>query len=140
MTKRVVITISKFVLGLSVLAMHIPEIDGAGFFRIIFEIYLPMLKPVLAVIIIQLFIGQWNDYLFPMLFLSGSPDKWPIGVLSVSIQSEYLYTAGAGGSGGLMNYPLVMVMAVVMMIPPVAVYIAFQRYFVEGLNVGGVKS
>ncbi len=116
------------------------EIDGAGFFRIIFEIYLPMLKPVLAVIIIQLFIGQWNDYLFPMLFLSGSPDKWPIGVLSVSIQSEYLYTAGAGGSGGLMNYPLVMVMAVVMMIPPVAVYIAFQRYFVEGLNVGGVKS
>lgn len=116
------------------------EIDGAGFFRIIFEIYLPMLKPVLAVIVIQLFIGQWNDYLFPMMFLSGSPDKWPIGVLSVSIQSEYLYTSGAGGSGGLMNYPLVMMMAVVMMIPPIAVYIAFQKYFVEGLNVGGVKS
>lgn len=38
-----------------------------------------------------------------------------------------------------MNYPLVMTMALLMMIPPVAVYVAFQRYFVEGLTVGGVK-
>lgn len=110
------------------------EIDGAGFFRIVFMIYLPMLKPVLAVIIIQTFIGQWNDYLFPQIFLSGSPEYMPIGVVSVRIQSDYI------NMQGLMNYPVAMVMAIVMMIPPVAVYIAFQKYFVEGLTAGGVKN
>lgn len=112
------------------------EIDGASFLSVVFRIYMPMLKPVIAVMVIQLFIGQWNDYLFPFLFLSSGELTKPIGVVSVNIQSDYLYTAG---SGGLMNYPLVMTMAVLMMIPPVAVYVAFQKYFVEGLTVGGVK-
>lgn len=113
------------------------EIDGAGFFRVVFSIYMPMLKPVIALMIIQTFIGQWNDYLFPVLFLPSARSLWPIGVLSVKIQSDYLYTAG---TGGLMNYPIVMTMAVVMMIPPIAVYIACQKYFVQGLTLGGVKS
>lgn len=110
------------------------EIDGAGFIRIVISIYMPMLKPVLAVIIIQTFIGQWNDYLFPVMFLSGSQNLWPIGVLSVKIQSDYLYTAG------LMNYPMVMLIGVFMMIPPIVVYIVFQKSFVEGMTVGGVKA
>ena len=113
------------------------EIDGAGFFRIVFEIYMPMLKPVIALMVIQTFIGQWNDYLFPVLFMPSARSLWPIGVLSVKIQSDYLYTAG---TGGLMNYPMVMTMGIVMVIPPIAVYIAFQKYFVEGLTLGGVKS
>lgn len=112
------------------------EIDGAGLFRIIFYIYMPMLSPILALIVIQTFIGQWNDYLFPFLFLD-SPTWWPIGVLSVRIQSSYLYDVR---DGGISNYPMVMTMGLVMIIPPVAVYIAFQKYFVQGLTLGGVKS
>ena len=112
------------------------EIDGAGFLRIVFMFYMPMLKPVIAVMIIQLFIGQWNDYLFPLLFTNSGDIVKPIGLVSVRIQSDYLYQSSGGG---LMNYPLVMAMALLMMIPPVAVYVAFQRYFVEGLTVGGVK-
>ena len=68
------------------------------------------------------------------MFLSASEVTRPIGVVSVIIQSDYLY-----GSGGLQDYPLVMTMGILMMIPPIAVYIAFQKYFVEGLTVGGVK-
>ena len=113
------------------------EIDGAGFFRIIFSIYMPMLKPIVALMILQTFIGQWNDYLFPVLFLPSARDLWPIGVLSVKIQSDYLYTAGVGG---LMNYPMVMAMGIFMMIPPVVVYITCQKYFVQGLTLGGIKS
>lgn len=114
------------------------EIDGAGFFRIIFSIYMPMLMPVIALMVVQTFIGQWNDYLFPKIFLSSSPDLWPIGLLSVQIQSDYLSPAGTGG--GLMNYPIVMTMGVVMMIPPIVAYICCQKYFVQGLAVGGVKA
>ena len=113
------------------------EIDGAGFFRVIFSIYMPMLKPIVALMVLQTFIGQWNDYLFPVLFLSSARSLWPIGVLSVKIQSDYLYTAG---TGGLMNYPMVMAMGVFMMIPPIAVYITCQRYFIQGITLGGVKS
>lgn len=113
------------------------EIDGAGFFRIIFSIYMPMLKPIVALMILQTFIGQWNDYLFPVLFLPSARDLWPIGVLSVKIQSDYLYTAGVGG---LMNYPMVMAMGIFMMIPPVVVYITCQKYFAQGLTLGGIKS
>ena len=113
------------------------EIDGAGFFRVIFSIYMPMLKPIVALMVLQTFIGQWNDYLFPVLFLPSARSLWPIGVLSVKIQSDYLYTAG---TGGLMNYPMVMAMGVFMMIPPIAVYITCQRYFIQGITLGGVKS
>ena len=114
------------------------EIDGAGFFRIIFSIYMPMLAPVIALMVVQTFIGQWNDYLFPMIFMSSKPDLWPIGVLAVKIQSDYLSPSGTGG--GLMNYPIVMTMGVVMMIPPIVTYICCQKYFVQGLAVGGVKA
>ena len=114
------------------------EIDGAGFFRIIFSIYMPMLAPVIALMVVQTFIGQWNDYLFPMIFMSSKPDLWPIGVLAVKIQSDYLSPSGTGG--GLMNYPIVMTMDVVMMIPPIVTYICCQKYFVQGLAVGGVKA
>lgn len=112
------------------------EIDGANFFYIVFCVYMPMVKPVLAVIMIQLFIGQWNDYLFPSIFLNNRPEYWPIGVVSVKIQSDYLL--GAAG-GGLYNYPIVLATAIIMMIPPVVVYIVFQKYFVSGLTMGGVK-
>lgn len=115
------------------------EVDGAGFFQTIFTIYLPMVKPVLAVIFINLFIGQWNDYLFPMIFLSQKPDLMPIGVVSVRVSNDYLLGSGSSGLG-LVNYPLVMAISIVMMLPPVAVYIAFQKYFVTGLTMGGVKS
>ncbi len=110
------------------------EVDGAGFFRIVFSVYTPMLKPVIAVIIIQTFIGQWNDYLFPLIF--AAKEFYPIGVWSTKVIDSY----GPGASGGLKNYPIVMTMGVIMMIPTVAVYIAFQDYFVQGLTVGGVKS
>ena len=100
------------------------EIDGAGFLTIVFRIYFPMLKPVLAVILIQTFIGQWNDYLFPDIFMAGNTKWLPIGVLSVRIQSDYMYQVSGGG---LVNYPLAMVMSVFMMIPPVIVYIIFQK-------------
>ncbi len=113
------------------------EIDGAGFLTIVFRIYFPMLKPVLAVILIQTFIGQWNDYLFPDIFMAGNTKWLPIGVLSVRIQSDYMYQVSGGG---LVNYPLAMVMSVFMMIPPVIVYIIFQKNFVEGLTAGGVKN
>lgn len=112
------------------------EIDGAGFLRIVFGIYMPMLKPVLAVIIIQTFIGQWNDYIFPTIFLSGVQEWHPIGVLSVNIQSDYINQS----FGGLINYPIAMAMSVFMMVPPVIVYIIFQKNFVEGLTAGGVKN
>lgn len=114
------------------------EIDGAGFFRIIFEIYMPMLLPVIALMVVQTFIGQWNDYLFPKIFLSSEPDLWPIGLLAVQIQSDYLSPSGTGG--GLVNYPMVMTMGVVMMIPPIIAYVLSQKYFVQGLAVGGVKA
>lgn len=112
------------------------QIDGAGFLRIVFSIYMPMLTPVIALIIIQTFIGQWNDYLFPKLFLAGSQNLWPIGVLSVHIQQSLMTDV----RGGIANYPMALAMGVVMMIPPVAVFIAFQKYFVQGLTLGGVKS
>jgi multiple sugar transport system permease protein len=115
------------------------EVDGASFFTVVFRIYLPMVKPMLAVIFISLFIGQWNDYFFPFIFVSGNPAALPVGVASVRISDDYLYASGISGAG-LVNYPVVMACAVVMMLPPMAVFITFQRYFIAGMTLGGVKS
>ncbi len=115
------------------------EVDGAGFLTVVFRVYLPMVMPMLAVILITLFIGQWNDYFFPLIYVNGNQDAWPVGFAVFRISEQYLYPSGVSGAG-LVNYPMVMAIAVVTMIPPIAVFAAFQKYFVAGMTMGGVKS
>lgn len=112
------------------------EIDGASHFRIAFLIYLPLLRPVLAVIVIGLFFGQWNDYMFPMIFMlnTRTASYMPIGYYVFDIIEE-----ASGPSGQYPNYPAVFGVTFMNMLPPILVFAILQKQFVEGLALGSIK-
>ncbi|MGN1098924.1 MAG: carbohydrate ABC transporter permease [Christensenellales bacterium] len=112
------------------------EIDGASTMKVIFYIYLPLLKAVMAVIIIGLFICFWNDYLFPMTFMDGTstPGLIPIGYKVFEIISR-----AEGNSSQLPNYPAIFGVCFTAMLPTILVYAILQKQFVEGMAMGAVK-
>jgi glucose/mannose transport system permease protein len=96
------------------------QIDGAGFWRIFIRIILPLSSPILAVTVIWQFTSIWNEYLYGMVFTSGSQQPITVAIMGVR----------AGGSA-----------ATVMMaiLPPLLVYLIGGKYFVRGLTQGAVK-
>jgi len=109
------------------------KMDGAGIFTIIFRVYGPLLKPPLVALTILVFLGYWNDYLWPSLTITGHTQYYPIGLRMGQI---LLLTFT---SGGLVNYPAIFVISFLATWPPAAVYFLLQRYFVQGLVGSGLK-
>jgi multiple sugar transport system permease protein len=103
------------------------RIDGAGEFKIFRSLVLPLVKPVIAVITINKFIGSWNAFQWPLLIVGS--DKIRTLPLAVAKFSSQYYDA----------YNLKMAAACLAIIPVLFVYIAFQKYFVTGISLSGVK-
>lgn len=103
------------------------RMDGASEWRTFWTIVLPLAKPGLAALGIFTFMNVWNSFL------------WPIIVLN----SAELYTLPVGlktlQDANLASFKLLMSGAAVAAIPMIIVFILFQRYFVKGLTLGGVK-
>jgi multiple sugar transport system permease protein len=109
------------------------KMDGAGIFTIIFRVYGPLLKPPLVALTIITFLGVWNDYLWPVLTISGHPEYYPI-----ALRIQYVIFADFSPVGTT-NYPAEMVRTFLATWPPAAVYFLLQRYFVQGLVSSGLK-
>jgi multiple sugar transport system permease protein len=110
------------------------KIDGAGFFTVIFKVYLPLLKPPIVVLIILTFLGNWNDYLWPSLTISGHPEWYPI-----ALKIQYITLTPYNSPLGTTDYPAEMARAFLATWPPAIVYFVLQRYFVQGFVASGIK-
>lgn len=113
------------------------EVDGCGSFRTLLYILAPMLRPGLVFIIISEFVGRWNDFLEPMIFLN-KEIMYPISLalwgMYAKINNVFLlYNRGEDPTG------MFMALCVMTLVPPLVVYIIFQRYFVEGIKMGAIK-
>ena len=104
------------------------KMDGAGFFDIFFRILLPLSKPIFAVSIIWQFTQIWNDFLFGIVFSSGSAQ--PITVALNNIVNT---------STGVKEYNVHMATAFFAAFPTMLVYFFGGKYFVRGLMSGAVK-
>lgn len=111
------------------------QIDGAGTLRIIFQIYFPLTRPVIAVMLIGLFIGFWNDYMTCLIYLSNRPEFYTIGTKIVSI----IKMMSMQGFDTIPNYPRMFGMSLIFMMPPIISFLIFQRQFISGLSLGGLK-
>jgi len=109
------------------------KMDGAGIFTIIFRVYGPLLKPPIVALTILTFLGIWNDFLWPSLTFTGSPDLYVIGQ-----RAQQLLQSGTLPDGST-NYPFIFVSTFLATWPPAAVYFLLQRYFVQGLVGSGLK-
>ena len=110
-------------------------VDGAGFLSIIFRIYVPMLRPALTAIAILVSVGVWNDFFGPLIFIGGNAQ---LTVVALQIQ-RIIYQYTQWSQDTLAPYPLIFAGAALMSIPPMALYLALQRYFVQGLVNVGIK-
>lgn len=105
--------------------MESAQIEGAGMFRIYWQIMLPMAKPAIATVGTLAFIGSWNDYLWPLMVLTDS-DKFPLQVAITNIQNtQPVY----------MNQ--VMALLTISTVPLVVIYIIFQKYLIQGMGSAG---
>ena len=105
-------------------------LDGANTFQIYWQIMLPLVKPALLAIGVLSFQGNWNNFEAPLIYLS-TLEKYPM-VLGLQFFSESL-------SGQAPQFHYMMAMSTLMAAPILALFFAAQRYFIEGLTVGGVK-
>jgi len=103
------------------------SIDGASPWRAFWSIAVPLSAPSIAATTIFLFVIQWNDLLYPLLFIQ-SPEKKTLPLALLSFQGEFLT-----------NYPLLFTGVIVSSLPIVVAYVFLQRYFVAGITAGAVK-
>jgi alpha-glucoside transport system permease protein len=105
------------------------RIDGASEFAVFRRVVMPLSVPALASFGIFQFLWVWNDLLMALVFLSGAPDKQPMTVKMTQLLSTYGAEWNLLAAGGFLLMAL-----------PLAVFFALQRYFVQGLLAGSVKS
>ena len=121
------------------------SIDGAGLFHIYIRIILPLSKPILATVGLLTALGYWNDWINGLYFVSDS--KWySIQLMLNQINSNASFLASHSDQLGQManqiEIPTVavrMAISVLVIIPIVAAYPFFQKYFTGGMMVGAVK-
>ena len=105
------------------------KIDGCGYFKSFVYIMLPLLWPALAAQGVFWFLGIWNDYFAPSIYLT-KPEVMTLQPLINRLN------ATQGGR----DFPLVMTGAFLSSIPLIAVYLAFQKYFMSALSItSGIK-
>jgi multiple sugar transport system permease protein len=103
------------------------RIDGAGEFTILFRIVMPLCKPALAVLAVQVFLTNWNSFLYPFI-LTSSPKLYtlPVGLAMIQgLQQIDLGQLMAGSS--------------VAALPVIIVFLFFQRQITEGITAGAMK-
>ncbi|MEC0240052.1 carbohydrate ABC transporter permease [Paenibacillus dokdonensis] len=105
------------------------KIDGCGYFRTFSTVALPIVKPAIAAQAALGFMGIWNDFLGPLIYLH-TPERQTIQVLIASMQSNYISTS---------NYPSLMAASIIALLPVVIVFFFAQRYFIESLAITGIK-
>lgn len=105
--------------------------DGAGYWRIYTHIMIPLIQPVLTTIAIFQFMGAWNDFIGPLIYLSDQAKF----TLSLGLRIFQQQTTKAQGEIGMM-----MAATTIMVIPVIAFFFLAQKRFIEGVVLTGLKA
>lgn len=103
------------------------RVDGAGELKTFFRVVFPMIKPGIGALAIFTFVNTWNDYFLQLVMLT-SEEKWTLPLAIANMQGEMSSDFG-----------LIMAGAALASIPIIVVFIAFQKYFTQGIAMGAVK-
>ncbi|NLE50070.1 MAG: carbohydrate ABC transporter permease [Chloroflexi bacterium] len=105
-------------------------VDGANRFTMFLRVILPMATPALTALAIFSFQGAWNDFLMPLIILSGNSDLWTLPVGLAFLRGAY---------GETLRWHAFLAGSVLTTLPLALVFFYFQRYFVEGVSYSGLK-
>lgn len=106
------------------------RIDGCSFFRIYWNILLPVSKPIIATVAILAFRDAWNNYMMPLAFTLSKPELRPltVGVVALKDQGE-----------GISSWNLMIAGTIMSLLPIIIFYLFFNRYFISGIMDGAIK-
>lgn len=103
------------------------RIDGAGRFRMFWQLSLPLVTPTLLTLALMIFLASWNNFLLPLL-VANRASLWTLPLGIVMFQQEYF-----------VNWPYLMAAAVLATLPIGLVFLVFQRWFIRGVATTGLK-
>lgn len=102
-------------------------LDGCGYFRFVWSIVIPLIKPAIATVVVMHAIGIWNEIIAPTIYLTNK-DYYPITRGLIVFQGVY-------GS----NWPTLAAAVLLLTLPMLILFLFLQRYIVSGLTAGSVK-
>ncbi len=105
-------------------------IDGCGYFKIYYAIFLPLMKGSLATQAILWFMGIWNDYLAPQVFVGRTQRLYTLQLVIMKYFEDNATVA---------NYPKIMTASVFSMLPTLILFFIFQRFIIESVALSGIK-
>lgn len=105
------------------------KLDGANEWSILTRIILPLAKPALAVVALFQFMGAWNDYLGPLIYLNRT-NLFPVSLGLANFNSAFAES---------LRWPYTMAASTVVILPIIILFFFTQRTFVEGVSITGIK-
>ena len=106
--------------------------DGASYFRIYWNIIVPLSGPALATSAIFSVLHHWNDFINPLIFLNN--ERWR----TIALALRFFLVDETLGSAGIGRWNLLMTASVVMLVPMLVLFFALQKYFIRGIAFTGL--
>jgi multiple sugar transport system permease protein len=102
--------------------------DGCSEFKLMMRIVIPLAKPAISAIALFAFLGSWNDFFGPLLYLAENPDLYTLGIGLNYFKGDHHTETN-----------LMMTASVLFMLPAIVIFFFSQRVFLEGVTLTGVK-
>jgi multiple sugar transport system permease protein len=119
--------VRQYALSIPDALLEAARIDGASEFRIFRSVMVPVLQPIIVTLAIFTLLGSWNDFMWPLIVLTDK-DLYTLPVALATLSREHVP-----------DNELMMAGSVLTILPVLVVFLALQRYYMEGLLVGSVK-
>ena len=119
--------IRQFLMGIPKELSDAARIDGANEFTIFRVVILPLMRPAIAVVAIFAAVNAWNDFLTPLIYLSDET-RYPLSIGLQFFRAEHT-----------VSFTLLMAASTLVVLPVIALFLFFQRFFIEGVTVGAIK-
>ena len=104
------------------------KIDGCSEFQLMMRIVIPLAKPAISAIALFAFLGSWNDFFGPLLYLVENPNLWTLGIGLTQFESLHH-----------VDRNMLMTASVLFMMPVIIIFFFSQKVFIEGVTLTGVK-
>jgi multiple sugar transport system permease protein len=122
-----VFLLKQFMEGIPNAYVEAAKLDGANHFQIYWKCILPLCKPAVVTLGLFTFLGSWNNFLGPLIFLS-SEDQFTVPLIINSFRTVYYVQWG-----------FLMAAACIAVVPILALYVFAQRFFIQGVSMSGLK-
>ncbi|WP_375388084.1 carbohydrate ABC transporter permease [uncultured Amnibacterium sp.] len=117
----------QFILGIPDELLEAAKLDGAGSLRIFRSVVLPLCRPLIAVLVVLIAMATWNDFAWPLIALKQDIlYTLPIGLLYLQGQTTPDFTQ-------------IMALSLISVVPMIVLFLATQRYFVQGIARSGIR-